>query len=412
MTSRRRNKFVRFTEEEKALLDRYLPSYRRLVEEKLPANTPARRRFVAVAAGKLQPVAIHEIAFVKWQMWICLRPYAPIGANPETVEAETIRSGAPRSGRPPEASPALSDRIRSEARTIVEKVKSNGTANWDQVAGWFNAALGTDLALQLDRWMRDSFATGKATVYDKAMDAAHIANPSGPFHRLWDGGHSLTDAWRAVQNATPDDTFTQEVAGYMSAIWKDVITPMGLPIMTIDRDWFNATAASLRDHAITKHDLADAISYTGSELAGAALGAVALLLNWEKPDIERAAGLAGSLGVSTICAANPVLGIVAVVCLARAIQTARNASSTSAVPIGLMKGGVGSFAFVAAGSLVGGPVWVTIVVGVVASMLAQSAISKGATTISEVDWAALSNWVVSGLRSKFDITSLLVLKTS
>lgn len=360
MPQRRRNRHVRFTQEERALLVRYLASYKRLVAGRLPADTVARRRFVEVAKGRLVPIAIHEVAFVKWQMYEGLRPFAPIGPAPVAVEAEILAAPRAAPGGPAVAKPAFSERLRRSARAFSETAKARGRDGWSRTADWFNAALATDMAPKLDAWLRDNFAAGKATIYDKAMDAAHIADPSGPFHRLWDGGHSLTDAWKAVRAASPDDSFAQEVGGYLAAIWKDVITPMGLPVATVDRAWFESSAAALGDFGITKKVLADALSYTGSEVAGAALGAVALLLNWNKAETEKAAALAGSLGISTLLAANPVLGLVALACFARAFQTACGAGSRTALPVGVLKGGAGSAALIAASALVGGPVWVGI----------------------------------------------------
>ena len=382
---------VELTEEEKALLHRYLRSYQRLIAGELPANTPARRRFVEVANRHLSPVAVHEVAFVKWQMWIGLRPYEPLRPLTEVPFARADLEAKNRAvpGRPSDA---------------------KAESSWDRVATWFNASLGTDFAQKLDQWMRDTFATGKPTIYDKAMDATHIASPSGPFHRLWDGGHSLSDAWRAVVDAKLDDSFSQEVTGYLSAIWKDVITPMGLPLATVNRAWFNSTHVGLGDIGITKSQLVDALSYTGSELAGAVLGAVALLLNWDRTETERAASLAGSLGMSTICAANPLLGIVAIVCLARAVQTAKAANAKVGFTIGVLKGGFGSAALVATSAIVGGPVWVGLVAGIVVSILVHNAVCHGAQQFAAVDWDRVCSSVVNMFRSKDTSSQPLLVK--
>jgi hypothetical protein len=382
---------IEFTEEEKALLHRYLRSYQRLVAGELPANTAARRRFVEVANRQLSPIAVHEVAFVKWQMWIGLRPYEPLRPLAEKPATTIAVHGV---------AVARHDReVKVSAASGCHSDKS-AESTWDRVATWFNASLGTDFARQLDQWMRDTFATSKSTIYDKAMDAAHITSPSGPFHRLWDGGHSLSDAWRAVVDARPDDSFSQEVTGYLSAIWKDVITPMGLPLATINRNWFNSTHVGLSNFGITKSQLADALSYTGSELAGAVLGAIALLLNWDGTETERAATLAGSLGMSTICAANPLLGIVAMVCLARAVQTAKAAKAKVGLTVGVLKGGFGSAALVATSAIVGGPVWVGLVVGIVVSILVHNAVCHGAKQIATVDWDRVCSSVMDMFRNR------------
>ncbi len=411
------------SELETALLRRYLRSYQRLVAGELPANTAARRRFIEVANRHVHPVAIHEVAFVKWQMKVGLRPREPL-APVVTAALQAVRPAMP--GTAPRAAgthanprPAAPAAARAEPPTVAPGTFGPSAPNctgaepkagfgWDRWADWFNASLATDFARKLDGWMRDTFATAKPTIYDKAMDATHIAHPSGTFHRLWDGGHSLTDAWKAVGDASPADSFTQEIAGYLAAIWKDVITPMGLPFATVNREWFNATHASMHGIGISKAQLADALSYTGSELAGAALGVVALLLSWDKAETERAATLAGSLGLSTLCAANPVLGIVAIACLARALQTAKAAKSRSRFVVGLMKGGFGSAALVATSAVIGGPVWIGLVAGLVASILVHHAVAKGARQIEVVDWPRVRDWAVDMFCGKGSAEVLVV----
>ena len=420
---------IALSELEEALLRRYLPSYQRLVAGELPANTAARRRFIEVANQQVPPVAIHEVAFVKWQMKVGLRPYEPL-APFGTTALPVSPPVAPRLTKTA-ADPRLAALAERRAETYagsttittvgpVSPSPSNSrdataqqkaSFSWDRLADWFNASLGTDFARKLDGWMRDTFATAKPTIYDKAMDATHIAHPSGAFHRLWDEGHSLTDAWKAVATASPNDTFTEEIAGYLAAIWKDVITPMGLPFATVNRDWFNATHTSLHGIGISKAQLADALSYTGTELAGAALGAVAMLLCWDKAETERAANLAGSLGLSTLCAANPVLGIVAIACFARAVQTAKAAKGRTRFVVGLMKGGLGSGALIATSAVIGGPVWIGLVAGLIASILVHHAVVKGAHQVEAVDWSRVRDWAVEMFRG-MGSAKILVIKAT
>jgi hypothetical protein len=406
--SSRRESRVRFTREEEELLNRYLSGYRKLVAGLLLADTPARQRFIQVAAGRLAPLGVHEIAFVKWQMWTCQRPYIPIDGLGPLPTGRYYRAPRIQENPPGESS----GNERSGLKSAAGKAKRLGREAITRSSEWFNATLGTDVAVQLDRWMRDNFATGKATIYDKAMDAVHIAEPSGAFHRLWDGGHSLVDAWIAVKNATQDDSFAQEVAGYLTAIWKDVVTPMGLPVATIDRTWFNDTAASLSHFGISKHQLADALSYTSTELAGAALGVIALILHWDKAETERAAELAGSLGVSTLCAANPVLGLVAVICFARAFQTASRARAVAKPLAGLLAGGMTSAVILATSAAISGPVWVGLILGIVMSVILRYLVAKGCQGIAAIDWLAVRRWVHDLLNRRNGPTMMLDFKTA
>jgi uncharacterized protein YifE (UPF0438 family) len=56
----------RFTEEERSLLRRHLPAYRRLVEDASLATNERRVRFLGVILRDAEPRTPHEIAFKKF----------------------------------------------------------------------------------------------------------------------------------------------------------------------------------------------------------------------------------------------------------------------------------------------------------------------------------------------------------
>jgi hypothetical protein len=41
-----------------------------------------------------------------------------------------------------------------------------------------------------------------------------------------------------IRDALPDDTLWQEVQGFAGAMWSDMVTPAGLPIMTLSKENF------------------------------------------------------------------------------------------------------------------------------------------------------------------------------
>ncbi|MEJ0068416.1 MAG: hypothetical protein WDO24_06470 [Pseudomonadota bacterium] len=63
---------------------------------------------------------------------------------------------------------------------------------------------------------------------------------------MFDGGHTLFGAWHAVSAANPDDTFLQEVGHCFVALWKDCVTPKGLPIVTWDPATFDAVSGTFQ----------------------------------------------------------------------------------------------------------------------------------------------------------------------
>ncbi len=287
-------------------------------------------------------------------------------------------------------SPSALDRIKSAAKNSTEAT-----------AVVFNGILASSLATNVDRWMREEFAGGVSSIYDKAMDAArHKTQEFGGDHRLFDGNHDLLGAWEAVRAATPDDNLVQEAGGYLSAVWKDVVTPMGLPLTTLNHDSFDSVAGVMGDtFGVSRDWLMDAASFTATEGIGAIVGAVAVVLNWSEPDIERFSALVGSFGLSALVSANPFLAVIAVVALARNFHAARYRKQYSSLASGILKGGTGTGVFLGAVSLVSGPAWIGIMVGIVSAVLAQKAYEKGETAVSEVSWGDVSKFTTGYMKA-------------
>lgn len=161
------------------------------------------------------------------------------------------------------------------------------------------------------QWLDEvKFASSK--IYDQAMDAEYLATKNGGGnHRLFDGGHSLTDAWEKVREANPDDTFLQEVIGYMKALWNDASTIKGLPFQTLEKssyeDWVKSVSSVLP--GVSKEWLYDLTSFDACELTSAATGLATAIFQLKNEDYNKFDQLIGSMGVSSIMGANPIMGI-------------------------------------------------------------------------------------------------------
>lgn len=253
---------------------------------------------------------------------------------------------------------------------------------------WFNAALGDqNFAKGLDLWMRSAFVAGPASIYDRAMDLNYIATHiGGGYHRLFDGGHDLVSAWKACREAG-GNSLTEDMTGYVHALWKDLVTPMGLPVFTVDQVSFNELAARLSDSfSINSVWLKDAISVTATELLGTVTGVLALSLNWNSDDRHKFAGLVGSYGVSALASANPLLAVLSLVCLARAFQQAKIMEDRSRVFSSAVRGGIGSCAILAAMSALSGPAWIGLMVGICCSVLARRAYDRAELAARDIEW--------------------------
>jgi hypothetical protein len=377
------------TAEDRALIDRYLEGYLKLLDGRLPADTEARKHFIMVARLGNWPVTQHEAAFLKWQITVGWRQFErPIErrqwkgfAKFETAKAAITRSAT------------------STAASIAGLAKLPASSAVLLVAEWYNAFLASDATGQLDRWLREVFSS-KATIYDAAMDATYIkSHIGGGNHRLFDGGHDPIGAWHAVASASPNDNFRQEVIGYLTALWKDFVTPMGLPPTTFDKAYFDMVTHNASDIlGISPKWLTDAVCLNAAEFLGAALAVVGICLGWSSEEKQQFAALAGSLSISSAAAANPLLAIVAFVCLVRAFQTARNGGDISALVGSIAKGGTGTAAFIVAGALISGPMWVTLIAGISASIAANIVFEKAGKKLTQVDTRKVAEFASYWLR--------------
>lgn len=292
----------------------------------------------------------------------------------------------------------------------VERAGEIGRKAFAETVAWANAALGTDAAIQVDRWMRDTFASGRASLYDQKMDAFYNSNNHvfGGDHRLFDGGHDLVGAWRAASEAASElgDGFTAQVGGYLTGLWKDVVTPKGLPVVTWDKATFNEVARVLSEEfGISNAWLKDMASYTATETVGAGVAVVSAAMNWREEDVETLSRLAGTFGVSTIAAANPFLAPVAIACIARSMQAAVAAGDPSKLKdatFELVKGGTGTGILLGASAAIGGPAWVGLVAGIAAGLLAQKGLHHARNAAESVDWRDVSKFASQYLKRQAD----------
>ncbi|MCY4379993.1 MAG: hypothetical protein OXC40_00250 [Proteobacteria bacterium] len=160
-------------------------------------------------------------------------------------------------------------------------------------------------------------ASSAATKYDKALDRLYIESPKGlggSYHRLFDGGHDLVSAWKRVGEVSVDDSFVEQVSGYMSAIWKDVTTVRGLPFVTVPKESFDQWVDRFSVlPGVNRKYLADLISFDAMEVISSTLSVLGIVFFLNKGDQEKIARILGSMGVTAIASANPLMGI-AMIC--------------------------------------------------------------------------------------------------
>ena len=321
------------------------------------------------------------------------RQRASIKASSVTIEAvegattvsrkvaDTLASvGQDASGKAADVTAVAAGRVRAGTRSALEATAS--------VAGQLMAATPTLLASSLSKDLNnllEGMVKGSATIYDKAMDANYLdpllkPDLGGSYHRLFDGGHTISGAISAARDASPDDNIIQEALGTLQGLLRDGTTIRGLPLANWDKGTFDGVAGALEStFHIPKGWFYDLNTYDAAELFGGTIGAVALVFSWNRADTEALAKMVGGMGLSAAISANPLLLLVTVVALARAFQKARQTGEYTEFVDGQIKGGIGAGTTLTAVALVGvagGPAGAALLAGLTAGILVNAATKK------------------------------------
>ena len=151
--------------------------------------------------------------------------------------------------------------------------------------------------------------------YDKAMDAHYLkTHIGGGNHRLFDGGHDFVSSWEAVAGTFENDTFTQEVIGYVSAIWKEIITLKGFPFFTRNKDNYDIEKEWVADNipGASKDWYFDLHNLDVFEVLSTSIGIFAAFFHLNRGDKEKLSEILGSMGIIAILTANPLMGMAVV----------------------------------------------------------------------------------------------------
>ena len=176
--------------------------------------------------------------------------------------------------------------------------------------------------------------TTEATRFDKALDAKYAKDAlGGGNHRLFDGGHTLGGAWSNIAEMCSKTgcSTREQVNGYFGALWKDVITPKGLPFMTMEKQTYDSLASKLSSYGISKNWTYDALSYDAMQILGAGISAAAVVYSLKTEQIEELSQALGAMGIVSVVSANPLLALVTISSFAYAIATGTDLNAKAAV---------------------------------------------------------------------------------
>jgi len=264
----------------------------------------------------------------------------------------------------------------------------------NHTAIFINAILASDFSKSMESWLGHMFNEGTPSIYDKAADAVYIATHigGGHLHRLFDGIHTLWGMWDKIKDASPDDSFLQEIVGYATALGKDLSSSVGIPLFDWSKSSYDQVASALNStFHIPKSWFSDLLHVNATKLIGTSIGTIAVVLNWNKKQVKEFSSLAGSLGISSIASANPALAVVALTTLAKSFADAKQKGDYSEFVNGLAKGGVGTGAFLATASAIGGPVWVGLLAGTCVGVVVHK-------TMDTVQLSQISTFIEESIR--------------
>ena len=109
--------------------------------------------------------------------------------------------------------------------------------------------------------------------------------------------------------------------GFLQGIFRDMTTPKGLPLANWDKATYDQVSGFLQsEFRIPRDWFYDLNSYDGPELFSGVIGVVALALHWNRANTEAFSKLASRMGVYAVAGGNPLLLIVTVVALAKAVS--------------------------------------------------------------------------------------------
>lgn len=276
-----------------------------------------------------------------------------------------------------ELSASAKRNLIAQVGPAFDRLPANGTSAQVQTLSVIQGLMASDqISRAINGWLQD-MVSGRATIYDKAMDSVfHETGIGGGYHRLFDGGHTLWGAFQAVRDASHDDNIFQEAAGLIQALARDATTPRGLPLVTWNEESFNNLANNLDNFGISRAWLNDLVSYDVVELVAGSISILAVALNWNNDDVEEFSNIVGSIGLAAVVSANPFMLIVTVAALAKAFHSARKSGDWKEFSDGLAKGGICTGAVLLTTSLMSGPMVVVLLSGICVGVLANQATKR------------------------------------
>lgn len=266
--------------------------------------------------------------------------------------------------------------VQAQSPTLATRIV-RGSASVSQFS---NDVLATDVAGDIAGWFADKFNTN-SNIYDSAIDSVYNSTRVGgsTLHHLVDGQHSLWGAIKAARDASPDDSFLDEVGGALEHLARDTASKSGInPFFSMEPAAYHRFAEGVQDTlGVSKSWVADALTFNAPEVVGAGLGVIPLALGWNRLGTERFSELTTSMAIASAVSANPLLGALTLVSGARTISKMRAEKGAFLKTVrGMARGALVTGVTVGVSRAIGGPVLLGLAAGVGAGILARHGFDK------------------------------------
>jgi hypothetical protein len=158
------------------------------------------------------------------------------------------------------------------------------------------------------------------TEYDRIMDAVYReTHIGGGMHRSFDGSHSPVGSWNKIEEATG----SVDLWEYVKAHANELVTPEGVPIMTLDKtsyEWFSEEVSDLLGDVVTPGQVGEFVRDTNSlsagELLSSAIGSIFLFAAIRSNDHRAISRVVGANLCVAIGTGNPLQTAIALAGLA------------------------------------------------------------------------------------------------
>lgn len=233
----------------------------------------------------------------------------------------------------------------------------------------------------LARWMAAKF-NHNFDAYDRAIDEIYNQTHVGGarYHHILDGQHDIWGAFKSVQDVHSDDSWLTEISQASEHLLRDTMSVSGIsPFFSLTPDQFDTISNLTLKLGISKVYLADALTINGPELIGGGVALIASLLLGGKGDPNLLSRFSGACLLSSLISANPLLLPIAAGSMAYAICSSENKKE---ILINSGKGAIISGSVCLMSSLVGGPIWLGCVAGLITAVAVRNALDDPVRTFS------------------------------